>query len=267
MDCVVLAGGRPGRQDPLYACTLGRPKALLDIDGRSMLERVVGALHGARAVDEVIVVGLGEDAGQLFSRPVQHLPDQGSLVANAVAGLARARQSRPRPEPVMLCGADIPALTAAVVDGVVELCRPFDAAITYTMVTRQCLEGSFPSSGRTYVRLADGWHAGGDISFVHPDVADARPDLWERLAAGRKQGARLAILAGPGALMRFWLGRLSIEEIARRAGRAIGRPVRIVVSPFPEMAMDVDSPQQADLMRRYLSRSTESSDEPAALLH
>ena len=35
MDCVITAGGVPKPDDPLYVYTQGKPKALLEINGRS----------------------------------------------------------------------------------------------------------------------------------------------------------------------------------------------------------------------------------------
>ena len=52
MDCIVVAGGIPGPDDPLYEYTQGKPKALLDMEGRTMLERVMDALQSAEAVEK-----------------------------------------------------------------------------------------------------------------------------------------------------------------------------------------------------------------------
>ena len=52
MDCVLVAGGRPGPQDPLYDETQGKPKALLEIDvGDAVVHRRV--LVGDRQVREI----------------------------------------------------------------------------------------------------------------------------------------------------------------------------------------------------------------------
>ena len=120
MDCAIVAGGRPGPDDPLYSYTQGRPKALLDIGGRTMLERVVDALQESGSIDDIIVVGLGpelaSESNLSFQRPVHHLDDQGSMVGNALAGMAWIRKQKPKADPFMICSSDIPMLTPAVVD-------------------------------------------------------------------------------------------------------------------------------------------------------
>ncbi len=52
MKALVLAAGYATR---LYPLTLDRPKALLEVDGRPMLDHVLGRLR-AMGVDETIVV-------------------------------------------------------------------------------------------------------------------------------------------------------------------------------------------------------------------
>jgi len=72
MHCLIIAGGQVRPEDALYPYTQGRPKALIDMGGRTMLERVVAALHGSRQVEDVLIVGLDlADVAKLdFARPV-----------------------------------------------------------------------------------------------------------------------------------------------------------------------------------------------------
>jgi hypothetical protein len=46
------------QDDPLFPYSHGRPKALIDMDGRTMLEHVTAACAGSRYVSGVIIVGL-----------------------------------------------------------------------------------------------------------------------------------------------------------------------------------------------------------------
>ena len=57
MDAIVIAGGIPQPQDPLYTYSQGDSKALIDIAGKPMIQWVLDALSGARQVDNVILVG------------------------------------------------------------------------------------------------------------------------------------------------------------------------------------------------------------------
>jgi glucose-1-phosphate thymidylyltransferase len=60
MKAVILAAGYATR---LYPLTLDRPKALLSVGGRSMLERLLEQLEGVDGLDEVYVVTNSKFAG------------------------------------------------------------------------------------------------------------------------------------------------------------------------------------------------------------
>jgi GTP:adenosylcobinamide-phosphate guanylyltransferase len=256
MDCLVVAGGTPRPDDPLYAYSQGEPKALISIGGRTMLERVVDALQGAASVDEILVVGIEADHDLSFARPVHFLPDQGNLVANGLAGIAWLHERTPHARQFLLSSADIPAVTSDIVDAFVSLCHPFDSTLYYSLVLKETIEARFPDSRRTFVPLKGIKVAGGDIFIASPEAANADPELLSALANGRKAAWKLARIVGLRTLVRFLLRRLAIGDVAELASRMAGYPVEIIVSPFAEMAMDVDKPQQVELMAAEVSRKS-----------
>ena len=135
MHCIVTAGGLPGPEDPLYPYTQGKPKALLDMGGRTMLERVMDALQNSKYVETIVLVGLEGDMGMQFKRPIdKYLPDHGSLVGNVLAGVNWLREEYPDMKSVLFSTSDLPALTAANVDSFVEICEPFDKGVYYIFV-------------------------------------------------------------------------------------------------------------------------------------
>jgi len=249
MDCIVTAGGTPKEGGLLYSYTQGKSKALLDMNGRTMLERVVDALQTARQVDDIVIVGLGSDMGQQFKRPVAHIPDQGSLVSNVLAGVAWAVKHKPDAKTVLISSADIPLLTAEMVDEYIDMCRPFDQGMYYNFVTRETMEARFPGSNRTFTRLKDGEIAGGDISLVQPPFVDGNEALWETLAAGRKQAWKLARAVGLRVLLKLLTHRLAISDIETLAERITNHPIKIILNPYAEIAMDGDKPHQIDILR------------------
>jgi hypothetical protein len=256
MHCIVTAGGIPGPEDPLYPYTQGKPKALLDMDGRTMLERVMDALQGSKYIDKIVVIGLKDDMGMQFKRPVDHyLPDQGSLVGNALAGVHLLSQKYPGTKSALFCTSDIPSLTTNNVDRFLESCEPFDKAIYYIFVAREDMENRFPNSRRTYVKLKGIEVAGGDVAIAQLDLADEHEELWRSLTNARKHAWQLARVVGFRLLLKLLFHRLSIEDIEETASRIVSRPTKIILDAPAEMAMDVDKPQQLELLRADLKRS------------
>jgi len=154
MHCIIIAGGVVGPDNPLYPYTQGQPKALIDMGGRTMLERVVAAVQSSAYIEDVVVVGIMPEmaAGLQFARPVEFLPDQNGMVANMITGLEWLARRHPDAQVVLGCSADIPTITGQVVDEFIDACRPWDKGIYYNFVTRTRLEERFPNSRRTYSR-------------------------------------------------------------------------------------------------------------------
>ena len=254
INCVIMAGGLPLPDDPLYPLTQGKSKVLLDMGGRTMLERVADALQNAQSVGEVVVVGLGSDLGMTFQRPVYHLPDQGRLLQNALAGIAKIRELHPETSLVLLCSADIPTITSAIVDDFVEKCRPYDKGIVYNFVDKATMESRFPSSSRTYVKLKDALIAGGDMTLIQADLADDNQEIWEALTNARKHAWQLARVVGLRFMLKFLLRQLSFADIEAAGERITGRPCQVMLNPHAEIAMDADKPEQVQLLRADIAR-------------
>lgn len=255
MDCVVIAGGMPSPEDPMYAYTQGKPKALLDFGGRTMLERVLDGLQGAPSIKNIVVVGLGSDLGMTFQRPVHHLPDQGSLVANTIAGVAWLREQNPDTGVIITCSADIPLITLEMIEAVIALCQPLDAMYYYTYVTRPTMEKRFPGSNRTFVKLKGAEIAGGDLGLLHPSTIDDNQELFEALANARKHAWKIAKVVGFMMLFKFLFRRLGLKDLEKEATRILGGEALVVELPYAELAMDADKPHQVDMLRAELNDS------------
>lgn len=251
MDALIVAGGRPEPDDPLYPYTQGDPKALIKMGERTMLERVVDALHNSTQVEKIVVIGLGHDHGMNFKRPVHHLPDQGSMVSNATAGLRWLLEQDPTPRPVLGVSADIPTLTGEIVDALIETCRPFQHSLYYTLVTQETMEKRFPESKRTYVRLKNLLIAGGDMFIFQTSLVNMNPEMIEALSNARKHAWKLARIVGFTTLLKFLTRRLSLNDIEKTGARLIHGPVKIILSPHAELAMDADKPNQIEMLQTF----------------
>ena len=108
---------------------MGSPKPLLPFGGGSVLGAVAAALAGGGASETVVVVG-GPDAAALdrhaaalgLRRAVNPDPARGMLssVLAGLEALGGAGAIARRGEPLLVCPADLPALSAATVRAVVD---------------------------------------------------------------------------------------------------------------------------------------------------
>ena len=116
MNAIILAGGIPTSEDPLYFATNGQSKALIDIAGKPMAQWVVDALDGAKSVDRIIIVGLPAEVNLQSSKPIDYLPESEGMLDNLTAGVEHLQSIDPATQQVLLLSCDIPTITPEMVD-------------------------------------------------------------------------------------------------------------------------------------------------------
>ena len=253
LAAVVLAGQSINQEDPLIEYAQGGPKALIPIAGRSMVAYVLEALAQSRAIDQIVMVGVLPEIALPPRPPVDLVPCQGELIPNVVRGIERALELAPGLEGVLITGSDLPLLTPAIVDQFIASCLETDHDAYYGVVERSVMEARFPTSRRTYVRLADGEFAGGDLLLLRQGAARLNRALWDRLAGARKNPLRqIWMLGGPGPVLKLLTRRMSVAEAEARASAAFDVRARVIVCPHPELGMDVDKPCQLEIVAAEL---------------
>jgi molybdenum cofactor cytidylyltransferase len=119
MMALVPAGGKSVR--------MGRPKLLLPLGGRTVLEHVIAALRGAEVEHILVVVGAhvpqlvttAETAGAHVLLLAEETPDMRATVEHGLRWLEERFQPQPE-DGWLLAPADHPTLDAAVVRSLVE---------------------------------------------------------------------------------------------------------------------------------------------------
>ncbi len=257
MDVVVTAGFDPQRPDPL-ATACGVPqKALIEIAGRPLVWWTVQALRSCPLIERIVVVGLDPSNAPDLGQEVTCLPNQPDHLENVVQGVNWLLRDQPSLEYGMIASGDIPLLQPETIQWFIEACGETDHDFYYSIVQDEVMESQFPGAGRSYVRIKEGRFCGGDLFVFRPSVLQANLALARRLMAQRKNPLQQARLFGWKTLLKVALGRLSIAEGEAVASRLLGCRARVVVSPYADLAMDVDKPHQLAMVRDVLTRRVE----------
>jgi GTP:adenosylcobinamide-phosphate guanylyltransferase len=252
MDALVTAGGTPAPGEPLYEAAEGRPKALIDIAGKPMAQWVLDALGGASRVDRVVLVGVSSDSGLTCAKPIEFVPNQGSMLSNIKAGMDHTLKANARAHHVLAVSSDIPGITPEMVDWTVDTTMQTDDDLYYSVIERATMESRYPGSKRSYVRLKDVEVCGGDMNVIRATLA-GNEGLWERLVAARKNAMKQAALVGLDVLFLVLIGQLPLHSAESRISKRLKLRGRVVLCPFAEIGMDVDKPFQLELMRQDLA--------------
>jgi GTP:adenosylcobinamide-phosphate guanylyltransferase len=259
MDAIVIAGGIPRPEDPLYSYSHGDSKALIDVAGKPMIQWVLDALGGAKRVDNVILVGLSAKNELTCKKPIYYVSNQGRMLANIVAGVNKALEINKKNQYVLVVSSDIPTIRPEMVDWLVDTCMETKDDLYYGVCPKDVMEARFPGSKRTYTHLKDMDVCGSDINITHVRMATEHLDMWESLIGTRKSPLKQASIIGLGTLLALFTRLLTLEDAVTRVCDRIGIKGRAIVWPYAEPCMDVDKPSQLELLRTDLEKQQRRS--------
>jgi GTP:adenosylcobinamide-phosphate guanylyltransferase len=241
---VILAADR-NPHDPLVQASNACCKALVEVDGIPMLQRVVSALQDSEHVENILLSGPARE--QLASneflenavnkRQINWLAPQNSPSSSAY----QAMQSLPEHSPVLVTTADHPLLTAEIVDYFIGNALRTGADVAVGVIRFSAIKKKFPNVKKTVTRLRDGGYCGCNLfAFLTPQshrVAAA----WRKVEQQRKNPLRVISQLGWWSVLRYLLGRMTLDKALAELSERLKVHIKPVHLPFPEAAIDVDS--------------------------
>ncbi len=253
MDAIVTAGGVPTPDEPLYQYTLGKPKAMVDMSGKPMVQWVLDALCESSLVENVVIIGLPEDTEVACHKAQGFIPSQGDMVDNIRTGVYKVMEIHPQSEHVLLVSSDIPSITPEIIDWTVNTAMETDDEAYYNLVPREVMEKRFPGANRSFVRLKDVEVCGGDMNIIRTSMVTQKDEFWKRLVAARKSVFKQAALVGYDTLFLLLLRAITLQGAVDRVCSRLNLRGRAILCPYAEIAMDVDKPHQLELLRADLA--------------
>ena len=232
-----------------------KDRAAVPIAGKTMLQHVVDALRGSSHVGEIYIIGNTQCAGD-----PKVVEPRGDFTENLVAGVEACSEA----ERILVATSDIPMVTAEAIDDFIRRCEAVDADFYYPIVAREASERRFPGMHRTYVRIAEGVFTGGNVVLLSRRFVLENAKIIQAVMDARKSPVRLAKVMGVGVLVRaivaqlIWPGALGLKHLEEVAARILNARVKVVQTPYPEIAADVDRPEQIDTIERYYSMEGDS---------
>lgn len=250
---LVLAGRRPGPPGPLELQEGVEDKALIVVGGQTMLARAVAAVRAAGCARVLVAA-----SGEMVAEAARALSCE---VIEAAAGPSEsvARALAEAGAPLLVTTADHALLRP---EWIAQFLRDADqAADVAALLARRETVAAAVESKRTWLRFADGDWSGCNLFLLATPAAAGAIALWRLVEADRKRPWRIVRRLGPGLLLRYLTGRLTLANAVAALGRRAGVRAAIVASDYGLAAVDVDKPDDLSLVRR-LARESEAV-EPA----
>jgi hypothetical protein len=114
------------------------------------------------------------------------------------------------------------------------------------------IEAKYPGARRTYVKLKEGKFTGGNVIVVNPRRINSAREKIQEAVALRKKPLAMAAKMGWAFLWKAVTGQLSLAEAIERVEALTGIKGKVIISPYPEVAMDIDEPGDYEDLARAL---------------
>jgi GTP:adenosylcobinamide-phosphate guanylyltransferase len=237
-DAILPAGGKI---PPEFAAKVGTEhKALIEIEGRTVLGRTLDALNATGMVKSTIVIGPEEvrnhpDAGSATYKlsPGETGPD------NIYLGLNQLLAEPEPPQKVLVVTTDLPFLTPDLIREFIEKC-PADKDICVPLVRSSDFRKRFPGTEATFVKLKDDeWTTGCAYVMDVEALKKAKPHI-DRVFENRKSKVGMARLLGPGFVLKWLTKRLTLVDVEAKIMSVLGCSGAAITGSAPELAFDID---------------------------
>jgi len=263
---LVLAGRRGG--DDSLAAAAGAPhRALLDIHGTPMLERVLRTLVATPCIREIIV---SIDEPALLARFPGIVALQKAEGARIVTVGATGSPSRSvlavlddgSPEqPLLVTTADHALLTVEMVEHFLGQAEARGGDVAVALVPESVLQARFPDAIRTYLPFAGERYSGANLFAFQTPKARRAAEFWTRAESFRKRPWRMVAAFGVRPLLLFLTRRLGLDAAFEEVSRVLRVHAVAVVMPQPEAAVDVDKLADLELVRRILDEERAADEQ------
>ncbi|QVW26079.1 NTP transferase domain-containing protein [Pseudomonas hormoni] len=259
---LVLAADR-GPADPVAAMAGTGCKALAPVAGVPMVRRVIEALETCDRIDRIVLVGparnlLAQDASMtqlLDTARVSWLEPASSPSASAARALVR----QPADRPVLVTTADHALLCREMVDYFLQQATAGSHDFVVAVTPLDTVLARFPGTRRTSIRLRGGPYCGSNLFAFMTEDARRLASFWQRLEQDRKHPGRvIAGALGLQGVLRYLLGRLTLEQALQQLSGRLGVSIGAVIMPFAEAAIDVDSPLDYQMVERFHAQRYQS---------
>lgn len=232
MNAVITAGGPI---DGEYAARAGTTlKALAAVRGRTMLARTIDAVR-ACGIERIAVVGNDTVRDACAGVPVTMVPDRGSGAANVLGAL----DAWPDDQALLYLTCDLPYVNAASLQWYLD--RLEFTTLSMPLCENAAFVRRFPGSPPFGITLAGERVVNAGVFHLPAGSRTRVRTLAATMFGARKAPWKMATIAGPLVLLRFALGRVSVNALEERARRIFGFPVTAVRDAPPELAFDADT--------------------------
>jgi len=255
-SAIVMAADR-NPDDPVTRAAGVACKALTPVGGIPMVLRVLNALGDSRQIGTRLLCGpprplleqaaalkTGVDAGDYGWTASRDSPS---------ASASAAMEQIPDSQPVLLTTADHALLSRQIIDDFCGQACTADFDMMVALTPHELVASAYPDLVKTRLRFSDRDYCSCNLFAFMTPRSRTITDFWRKVESQRKQPWRVMGILGWWPVFKYLLGRLSLQEALARISNRLDMKIGVVILPFPDAAVDVDSENDWRLVQQILA--------------
>jgi hypothetical protein len=159
-------------------------------------------------------------------------------------------------KPVLVTTADHALLTPQIVDYFCSEARRMPADVAVGLTAYDGVMAAFPETRRTAIKFKDGAYCGCNLFGFLTPRSDRAAQFWRQIEQERKKPLRMMRILGWRMIVRYLLGRITLDNGLEEISNKMQINIRAVLLPFPQAAIDVDTVDDLHFVQRLAKKQT-----------
>lgn len=256
VTAVILAGRRSGSHDPLAAAADVPLKSLVPVAGKALIDHVIAALMASPSITSIRIVVDEIDLMERHLKRVFPAPDTPIVLVPAAYHLVDSVMAGAKDAafPLLITTADNVMLTPDSVEEFVAGAKASEDGVAFAMARREAVQAAHPEGQRRFYRFSDGEFSNCNTYWIGAESALSAAETFRFGGQFIKFPSRIAKTFGVMNLLRFYLGRGTVDASFNSIGRRMGFPVRMVELSDGAIAVDVDNERSHRVAEKLLAK-------------
>lgn len=254
-NAVVLAGDR-SLQDPVAQAAKASCKAAASLAGVMLIERVLSALAQSKSINKIFVMGPQQDQlnqSQVLQTVFEKYAVTALPIASGPSVSAKQGVEYANYFPTLITTCDLPLIQAQHVEHYCGQMENIDADFVISAISHPSILQRVSELQKTTYKFNQEALCFANLFAVRNKQGLQALEFWRAIETKRKSPLKIIASVGWRSLLRYKLGRLSIEEVGAILSKQTQANIKLVNVACPELAIDVDSKQDYELLQRTLA--------------
>jgi GTP:adenosylcobinamide-phosphate guanylyltransferase len=256
LTALVLAASRKGVEDPVARHAGTSHKCLVEVDGKSMIERVIQVLIDTNLCRNILVSIESEDILRKVEQVSAWL-DEGVIgIAPSASNLADSvlslRERDETPIPLLITTADNALHTGEIVTHFIDRSLAEGGDISVGVTSEATVRERFPDDKIGFFRFRDGGFSFCNLFMLRTDEALRMAEVFRSGGQFRKRPWRILGAFGVMNLLLYRFRLTTMSACIARIGRNFGLSATAIEVPWAHAPIDVDNPDSLAFSERLL---------------